>query len=85
MATVTGRTATVILTVIMICSIFHLPGVRSNARKRFKFEILKVSTLGDQHISQGFQWYFCYKERLSFAEILFQIWGLVTDSDSNFG
>jgi hypothetical protein len=34
---------------------FHLPGVRSNARKRFKFEILKVSTLGDQHISQGFQ------------------------------
>jgi hypothetical protein len=27
---------------------FHLPGVRRNARKRFKFEILKISTLGAQ-------------------------------------
>jgi hypothetical protein len=34
---------------------FHLPGVRRNARKRFKFEFLKISTLGDQHIGQGFQ------------------------------
>jgi hypothetical protein len=34
---------------------FRLPGVRRNARKRFKFEILKISTLGDQHIGQGFQ------------------------------
>jgi hypothetical protein len=34
---------------------FHLPGVRRNARKRFKFEILKTSTLGAQHIGQGFQ------------------------------
>jgi hypothetical protein len=34
---------------------FHPPGVRQIARKNFKFEILKISTLGDQHISQGFQ------------------------------
>jgi hypothetical protein len=34
---------------------FHPPGVRRIARKNFKFEILKISTLGDQHISQGFQ------------------------------
>jgi hypothetical protein len=34
---------------------FHLPGARRNARKRFKFEILKISTLGAQHIGQGFQ------------------------------
>jgi hypothetical protein len=34
---------------------FCLPGVCSNARKRFKFKILKISTLGGQHISQGFQ------------------------------
>jgi hypothetical protein len=27
-----------------------LPGVRSNARKKFKFEFLKFFTLGDQHI-----------------------------------
>jgi hypothetical protein len=52
---------------------FHLPGVRRIARKNFKFEILKFSTLGDQHIGQGFQSYFCYKERIGFAEILFQI------------
>jgi hypothetical protein len=64
---------------------FHRPGVRRNARKRFKFEILKISTLGDQHIDQGFQSYFCYKEMLSFAEILFQNFGIVTVSDSKFG
>jgi hypothetical protein len=52
---------------------FHLQGVRRNARKRFKFEFLKFSTLGDQHNGQGFQSYFCYKEMLSFAEILFRI------------
>jgi hypothetical protein len=52
---------------------FHLPGVRRNARKRFKFEFLKFSTLGDQHMSPGFQSYFCYKERTGFVEILFQI------------
>jgi hypothetical protein len=52
---------------------FHLPGVRRIARKNFKFEILKFSTLGTQHMSPGFQSYFCYKERTGFAEILFQI------------
>jgi hypothetical protein len=64
---------------------FHLPGVRRIARKNFKFEILKTSTLGDQHIGQGFQSYFCYKEMLSFAEILFAFLSIVTVSDSNFG
>jgi hypothetical protein len=34
---------------------FHLPGVRRNARKKFEFEILKISTLGAPHIGQGFQ------------------------------
>jgi hypothetical protein len=52
---------------------FCLPGVCLNARKKFKFEFLKIFTLGDQHISQGFQRYFCYQERLSFAEIIIQI------------
>jgi hypothetical protein len=33
---------------------FHLQGVRRNARKSLKFEFLKFSTLGDQHIGQGF-------------------------------
>jgi hypothetical protein len=55
MATGLGRTATVILTVIMILPDFRLPGVRRNARKRFKFVFLKFFTLGDQHIGQGFQ------------------------------
>jgi hypothetical protein len=64
---------------------FHLPGVRRIARKNFKFEILNTSTLGDQQIGQGFQSYFCYKEKLSFAEILFAFLGIVTVSDSNFG
>jgi hypothetical protein len=41
--------------------------------------------LGAQHIGQGTQWYFCFEERMRFAEILFQICGLVIDSDSNFG
>jgi hypothetical protein len=47
--------------------------VRRNARKRFKFEFLKISCLSDQHIGQGVLSYFCYQERRSFAEILFQI------------
>jgi hypothetical protein len=51
---------------------FHPPGVRRIARKKFKFEILKISTLGDQQIGEGFQSYFCYQERRSFPEILFQ-------------
>jgi hypothetical protein len=63
---------------------FYPPGVRRIARKKFKFEILKISTLGDQHIGQGFQSYFCYNEMLSFAEILFAFLGIVTDSDSKF-
>jgi hypothetical protein len=49
---------------------FQRPGVRRNARKKFKFAFLKFSTLVDQHIGQGFQSYFCYKEMLSLAEIL---------------
>jgi hypothetical protein len=64
---------------------FCLPGVRRNARKKFKFKFLKFFTLGGHHIRQGFQRYFCYKERLSFAEIIFQILGIVTVSDSIFG
>jgi hypothetical protein len=33
---------------------FCLPGVRSNARKKFEFEILKMFTVVRQHIGQGF-------------------------------
>jgi hypothetical protein len=73
MATGMRRTGAVIFTVKSICSDFCSPGVRSNARKRFKFKILKFFTLGGQHIRQGFQRYFCYKEGLSFAKIIFQI------------
>jgi hypothetical protein len=73
MATGFGRGRTVQLTVNSISPDFHLLGVRRNARKRFKFKLLKFSTLGDQHISQGFQWYFCSEEIGGFAEILFQI------------
>jgi hypothetical protein len=58
--------------------------VRRNARKNSKFEFLKFSKLGDQHMSQGIQWYFCFDERIRFAEILFQIFRLVFDSDSKF-
>jgi hypothetical protein len=46
---------------------------------------LKIFTLGGQHMRQGCQRYFCYKERLSFAEIIFQIFGIVTVLDSKFG
>jgi hypothetical protein len=85
MATVLGRARTVINTVNQDFAQFHLPGVRRIARKNFKFEFLKVSTLGDQHIGQGFQSYFCYKEILIFAAILFAFLSIVTVSDSNFG
>jgi hypothetical protein len=51
--------------------IFCLPGVCSNARKKFKFKFLKFFTLGGQHIGQGFQNYFCSEEIGCFAEILF--------------
>jgi hypothetical protein len=47
----------------------RLPGVRRIAHKNFKFEILKISTLGDQHIGQGFQSYFCSGEITGFAKI----------------
>jgi hypothetical protein len=57
----------------LIFSDFCLPGVRHNARKKFKFEFLKIFTLGGQHIGQGFQNYFCSEEIGCFAEILFQI------------
>jgi hypothetical protein len=50
-----------------------------------KFEFLKFSTLGDQHIGQGFLPYFCFKERRSFAEIYISKLGMVAVSDSNFG
>jgi hypothetical protein len=40
---------------------FCLLGVRSNARKKFKFEFLKTATVGLHHIGQEFQGYFCYK------------------------
>jgi hypothetical protein len=63
---------------------FLSASVRRNARKNLKFEILKFSNLDNQHMSQGIQWYFCFEERIRFAEILFQIFGLVFDSDSKF-
>jgi hypothetical protein len=64
---------------------FCPPGARHNARKKLKFEFLKIFTLGGQHIRQGFQNYFCSEEISCFAEILFEFWGLVTISDLNFG
>jgi hypothetical protein len=85
MATGFERARTVVLTVKSIFSDFCSPGVRSNARKKLKFEFLQFFTLGGQHTRQGFQRYFCYQERLSFAEIIFQILGIVTVSDSIFG
>jgi hypothetical protein len=56
----------------LIFSNFCSLGVRSNARKKFKFEFLKAATVVLHHIGQGFQGYFCYKERLSFAGITFE-------------
>jgi hypothetical protein len=69
----------------LIPSDFCLPGVRHNARKKFEFKFLKTDTVVGQDIGQGFQGYFCFKERLGFAEIKFQILGIVTVSDSIFG
>jgi hypothetical protein len=48
---------------------FRSPRVRSNARKNFKFEILKTATVGCQDIGQGFQNYFCSEEISCFAKI----------------
>jgi hypothetical protein len=64
---------------------FCLSGARHNARKRFKFEFLKIFTLGGQHIGQGFQEYFCYKEITYFAKFYISKFGIVTVSDSKFG
>jgi hypothetical protein len=47
----------------LIFSNFCSPGVRHNARKNSNFEFLKTATVVRQHIGQGFQGYFCYKER----------------------
>jgi hypothetical protein len=69
MATGIERTGTVLLTVSLIYPDFCPPGVRSNARKKFKFEFLKIFTLGGQHIGQGFQNYFCSEEITCFAKI----------------
>jgi hypothetical protein len=85
MATGAGRMATVILTVILGLLNFYLSSVRRNARKSFKFEFLKTFTLGGQHISQGFQRYFCCQEWFSFAEVYISKFGIVTVSDSKFG
>jgi hypothetical protein len=63
---------------------FSAASVQRNARKRFKFEFLKTSTLGDQHTSPGFQIYFCYQEWFSLAEIYISKWDMVTISDSKF-
>jgi hypothetical protein len=64
---------------------FRSPRVRSNARKKFKFEFLKTATVGLHHIGQGFQGYFCSEEITSFAKIYISNLGIVTVSDSNFG
>jgi hypothetical protein len=63
MATGLERTGTTMLTVKLIFLDFCPPRVRSNACKNFKFEFLKTATVGCQDIGQGFQGYFCYKER----------------------
>jgi hypothetical protein len=49
---------------------FASASVRRNARKSLKFEFLKTSSLGDHHIGQGMQSYFCSGEITSFAKIL---------------
>jgi hypothetical protein len=69
MATGTRRTGAVIFTVKSIFLDFCSPGVRSNARKKLKFEFLKFLTLGGQHNRQGFQRYFCSEEITCFAKI----------------
>jgi hypothetical protein len=52
---------------------FASASVRRNARKSLKFKFLKFSSLSDHHIGQGILSYFCFKERRSFQEILFQV------------
>jgi hypothetical protein len=47
---------------------FCPPCVRHNARKKLKFEFLKIFTLGCQHITQGFQNYFCSEGISCFAK-----------------
>jgi hypothetical protein len=59
MATGLGRTGTSMATVALILPGFRSPSVRHNARKNSKFKFLKSFTLGCQHITQGFQRYFC--------------------------
>jgi hypothetical protein len=48
---------------------FYPPRVRSKARKNSNFKFLKTATVVCQLIGQGFQRYFCYKERSCFAKI----------------
>jgi hypothetical protein len=48
---------------------FCPPRVRSNARKNSNFKFLKTATVVRQHIGQGFQGYFCYKELSCFGKI----------------
>jgi hypothetical protein len=69
MATGPGRTGTAFATVESIFLDFCPPGARHNARKKFIFEFLKTFTLGCQHITQGFQNYFCSEELSGFAKI----------------
>jgi hypothetical protein len=63
MATGLERTGTALATVELIILDFCPPGVRSNARKNSNFKFLITATVVRQHIGQGFQGYFCYKER----------------------
>jgi hypothetical protein len=72
MATGSRRTGTVKLTVNSIYLDFCPPGARHNARKKFKFEFLKIATVVRQHIGQGFQGYFCLEKISCFAEITFE-------------
>jgi hypothetical protein len=56
-------------TVALIFPGFRPPSVRHNARKNSNFKFLKSFTLGGQHITQGFQNYFCSEESSGFAKI----------------
>jgi hypothetical protein len=58
---------------------FFSASVRRNACKSLKFEFLKFSTLGAQHMSQGFQSYFCTGETTGFCKkFIFEnrVWSL---------
>jgi hypothetical protein len=85
MATGFERARTVVRTVKSIFSDFCSPGVRSNARKKFKFEFSKTATVVCQDIGQGIKSYFCLEQTSCFAEIIFEFLGMVTVSDSIFG